>query len=259
MLHEGDIVQLIDTKQRRYQLTLKRGATYSFQKGRVAHDDMLDRQEGCYVKSSMGEMLLVLKPTLGEFIMKMPKGAQVVYPKDIGAILMMVDIFAGTCVLEAGTGSGALTTALSRAVGDGGRVVSYEKREDFFEKAPSSMEAFFGCVPENVILRRRDIYEPLHEDDTHFDRVVLDLPEPWRAIENAKSVLSGGAILFAYIPTTIQVYRFCRALERHGGFYLQDVSEVLVRGWHVARRSIRPEHRMVAHTGFLVAARRLSE
>ncbi len=259
VLREGDIVQLIDTKRRTYQLTLKRGETYSFLKGMVSHDDMIGREEGCYVRSSMGERLLVIRPTLSEYILKMPRGAQVIYPKDIGAIITMADIARGVRVLEAGTGSGALTAALSRAVGDEGCVVSYERRADFSERARSNLAAFFGRVPENVILREGDVYETLHEDDVHFDRVVLDLAEPWRAIDNAKAVLSGGGIVLAYLPTVLQVYTLCRALERKGGFYLQDVAEVLVRGWHVAGRSIRPEHRMVAHTGFLVMARRLSE
>lgn len=257
MLREGDVVQLIDTKQRRYQIRLREGATYSFQKGMVSHDELIGREEGCYITSSMGERLLVVKPTMGEYILKMPRGAQVIYPKDIGAILVLADIFPGARVLEAGTGSGALTLALCRAVGNAGRVVSYERRDDFLERARSNIVGFFGMMPDNLVLRNMDIYGGLHEQDTQFDRVVLDLPQPWRALDNASRVLVGGGILVAYLPTALQVFRLSRTLERHG-LYLQDVVEVLVRGWHVAKKSLRPEHRMVAHTGFLVCARRLS-
>jgi len=257
MLKEGDVVQLIDTKQRRYQIRLKRGATYSFQKGMVSHDELIGREDGCYITSSMGERLLVVRPTMAEYILKMPRGAQVIYPKDIGAILVLADIFFGARVLEAGTGSGALTLALCRAVGDAGGVVSYERREDFLERARSNIVGFFGRVPDNLVLRNMDIYEGLHEQDTQFDRVVLDLPQPWRALDNVSRVLVSGGILVAYLPTALQVFRLSRTLERHG-LYLQDVVEVFVRGWHVAKKSLRPEHRMVAHTGFLVCARRLS-
>jgi len=255
---EGDIVQLVDTKGRRYQFRVRRGAQFSFHKGVVPHDELIGLEEGSVVISSHGERLLVFKPTLAEFVLKMQRGAQIIYPKDLAAILMLADVFPGARVLEAGTGSAALTLALLRAVGEHGVVISYEVRKEFLEVAKRNVEAFFGNIPENLILRERNIYEGLVEDDKNLDRMILDLPEPWRVVKHAKASLRSGGILVAYNPSILQIFKLSKRIKKTGGFFITGVHEVVVRAWEIGQRSIRPEHRMVAHTGFILTARRLS-
>ena len=258
-LAEGDIVQLIDSKGRRYQIKLKAGATFFFHRGAVEHDRLIGQEPGSWVKSSLGESLLVLKPTLADFILKAKRGAQVIYPKDIGAILMLADIFPGARVLEAGTGSGALTLALLRAAGERGRVISYEVRKEFLEVARRNIEEFFSSLPPNLVLREKDIYRGLEEEDRELDRLVLDLPEPWRVVEQVKEALRPGGIFVAYNPTILQIFKLARRVEKAGGFYQVGVYEVLMRSWRTERRVLRPELRMVAHTGFVYVARRVKE
>lgn len=258
-LAEGEIVQLIDSKGKRYQVKLKTGATFFFHHGAVEHDQLIGQQPGSWVKSSLGEPLLVLKPTLADFILKAKRGAQVIYPKDIGAILMLADIFPGARVLEAGTGSGALTLALLRAAGEGGWVISYEVRREFLEVARRNIEEFFGRLPQSLVLREKDIYQGLEEEDRELDRMVLDLPEPWRVVEQAKEALKPGGIFVAYNPTILQIFKLARRAERAGGFYQVGVYEVLMRPWKAEQRVLRPELRMVAHTGFIWVARRIAE
>jgi tRNA (adenine57-N1/adenine58-N1)-methyltransferase len=183
----------------------------------------------------------------------MPRGAQVVYLKDLGVILMYADIFPGARVLEAGTGSGAMTLALARGVGPQGRVVSYEQRVDFHSKAIENVEAFFGKIPQGVELRLGDLREVL-ETGERFDRIVLDMPEPWGVLPEAVRAFDPGGILCAYVPTTIQVQELTLALGREG-FGQAETFEVLMRRWHVTERSVRPDHRMVGHTGFITVAR----
>ncbi|HEC56969.1 MAG TPA: tRNA (adenine-N1)-methyltransferase [Candidatus Syntrophoarchaeum butanivorans] len=256
---EGDVIQLVDRKRRRYQFRVQRGAQFSFHRGAVPHDKLIGLEEGNVVTSSHGERLFVFKPTLAEFVLKMQRGAQIIYPKDIAAILMFADIFPGARVLEAGTGSAALTLALLRAVGEHGVVISYEIRKDFLEVAKRNIEVFFGNIPENLILRERNIYEGLVEEDKNLDRMILDLPEPWRVVKHAKASLRNGGILIAYNPSILQIFKLSKRLEKSGGFLLTDIHEVALRGWESGKRSIRPKHRMVAHTGFLLIARRLSD
>jgi tRNA (adenine57-N1/adenine58-N1)-methyltransferase catalytic subunit len=195
----------------------------------------------------------VFRPSLAQYILKMPRGAQVIYPKDLGAIVMAADIFPGAVVLEAGTGSGALTMTLLRAVGVDGRVISEEIREDFARRAAANIHRFMGETP-NLEIRIRDIYAGIDVHDV--DRIVLDLPEPWRIVDGIAKALRPGGYVVSYLPTVLQVKQLVDTLSRQGEFALVDTVEVLERYWHVADMSIRPEHRMVAHTGFLTVARK---
>jgi tRNA (adenine57-N1/adenine58-N1)-methyltransferase len=205
------------------------------------------------VRTTRGARLTAVRPTLSEYILEMPRGAQVIYPKDIGPILMLADIGPGLRVLESGIGSGALTTALLRAVGPTGRVTGYEIRDDFADRAVRNVHGFLGDdVPLHVEVR--DIYNGIDERD--LDRIVLDLPEPWRAVKHAVEALHPGGILCAYLPTILQVGRLRDELAA-GPFGMVESLEVLQRGWHIEGQSIRPDHRMVAHTGFLTVARLL--
>jgi tRNA (adenine57-N1/adenine58-N1)-methyltransferase len=194
----------------------------------------------------------VLRPTLADFVLAMPRGAQVIYPKDLGPLLILADVFPGARILEAGVGSGALSMTLLRA---GAEVVGYELRDDFAAKARSNVESFLGAgCPYRVELR--DVYEGI--DDAGLDRVLLDLPEPWRVVKHAAAALRPGGILVSYLPTIGQVAQLREALDA-GSFVLAETLEVLQRSWHVEGQSVRPDHRMVAHTGFLTAARRSSD
>lgn len=250
----GDRVLLVDDKERRYLIRLQPGATFHFHGGMVPHDRILGTQEGDVVRSSGGARLRCLRPTLADFVLKMPRGAQVVYPKDVGAILVNADIAPGTRVLEAGTGSGSLTMALCRATGPDGRVVSYEVREDFHRTAAANVASFFGEAPAWLDLRLGDVREVAGTGEA-FDRCVLDLPEPWAVLEALRPALRPGAILCSYLPTTNQTQQAVLALEA-AGFLEVRTLEVMVRTWHVTARSVRPDHRMVAHTAFLTFARR---
>ena len=246
----GEPVLLIDRKRRRYLIDLAAGREFHTHTGVIDHDGIIGAPEGTRLRSSRGATFLALRPTLADAVLKMPRGAQVIYPKDIGPILMLADIFGGARVLEAGIGSGALSMALLRA----GAVVSgYERREDFCARARANVERF--CGPEALDRYRtevRDVYEGI--DETGLDRVVLDLPEPWQVVPHAGSALRPGGILLAYTPSIVQVQRLRQALE-DSPFDLHETVEILQRGWHVEGDAVRPNHRMVAHTGFLTVSR----
>ena len=256
VLAEGDSVVLYDRRRRRYMITLRRGGTSDLRGGRVAHDELLGRTEGGTIRSTRGERLLVLRPTLAEFVLEMPRGAQVIYPKDLGAIILAADLFPGARVLEAGTGSGALTMALVRAVGPEGRVASYEVREDFARVAERNITRYLGEA-RSLVLRRRDLADGVLPEDAPIDRMVLDLPEPWRMVPHAEGALVPGGVLLAYLPTVPQVMQTVETLRAAGTFGLLETVEVMMRPWNIDGRSVRPAHRMVAHTGFLVTARRV--
>jgi len=244
-------VLLIDAKERRYLLTLVAGAAFHTHAGILAHDDLIGREEGSTVSGSTGRSFLVLRPTLADVVLKMPRGAQVIYPKDLGAILMAADIGPGQRVLEAGVGSGALSMAVLRA---GASVVGYEVREDFANRARSNVAGLLGPDVDYRV-ERRDVTEGI--DEVGLDRVLLDLPEPWRVLGPAAGALRPGGILLAYLPTINQTAELRGALAE-GPWGLADSVEILRRTWHVEARSVRPDHRMVGHTGFLTTARRLS-
>ena len=246
----GEPVLLIDRKSRRYLFDLASGREFHTHTGVIAHDEIIGAPEGIRLRSTRGSWFLALRPTLADAVLKMPRGAQVIYPKDIGPILMLADIFAGARVLEAGIGSGALSMALLRA---GALVSGYERREDFCARARANVERF--CGPEALERYRtevRDVYEGI--DETGLDRVVLDLPEPWQVVPHARSSLRSGGILLAYTPSIVQVQRLRQALD-DSPFDLHETVEVLQRGWHVEGDAVRPNHRMVAHTGFLTVSR----
>ena len=248
----GDRVMMIDSKDRRYLLTLVPGGEFHTHAGPVGHDDLIGRCEGVSVRSSRGGTYLAVRPTLAEVILKMPRGAQVIYPKDLGPILMLADVFPGARVLEAGVGSGALSMTLLRAGAD---VVGYELREDFANRARANVIGFLG---EEVLGRYhvelRDVYDGI--DEQGLDRVVLDLPEPWKVIKHAETALRPGGILLSYLPSIGQVAQLRDAID-HSSFGMAETVEILQRSWHIEGPSIRPDHRMVAHTGFLTTARLL--
>jgi tRNA (adenine57-N1/adenine58-N1)-methyltransferase len=232
---------------------LEPGRTWHFHGGAVLMDQVIGAEEGTVVHSASGATLVCFRPGLPDFVLKMSRGAQVVYPKDLAAIVMFADVFPGAAVLEAGTGSGALCIALSRATGPEGRVVTYELREDFHLKASANMEAFFGKIPAWVDLRLGDLRE-VAETGERFDRVVLDVPEPWSVLDAVIASMAGGGILCGYLPTTGQVQTLVLAMER-AGFRRVETFELLLRPWHVTERSVRPDHRMVGHTGFITVGR----
>ncbi len=247
----GERVLLVDAKDRRYLVTLAPGATFHTHAGSLAHDDLIGHEEGEVVAGSTGRRYLMMRPTLEDVVLKMPRGAQVIYPKDLGAILIAADVGPGQRVLEAGVGSGALSMALLRA---GASLVGYEVREDFAARARANVAAFLGPDVDYRV-EFRDVTEGI--DERNLDRVVLDMPEPWRVLAPAARALRPGGIVLAYLPTINQTAELRRALDE-GPFALASTSEVLHRTWHVEARSVRPDHRMVAHTGFLTWARRLA-
>lgn len=257
-LSSGERIHLVDKKRRQYALTLKAGETYQFSGQKIAHDAIIGRPDGTIVTLSGGKKMVAFRPTFGEYVVKMPRGAQVLYPKDLALIPMWADVYPGARVFEAGTGSGALTMALLRAVGTRGTVVTYEAREDFARTALTNIERYLGA-PSNLVPLRRNAYEgvELLEDGVPFDRVVLDLPEPWQVVPHAANALRSGGIYLSFVPTVPQVVQTVEALERATVFGMIETFETLLRTWSVQGRSVRPDHRMVAHSGFITVARKV--
>ncbi|MGH8898230.1 MAG: tRNA (adenine-N1)-methyltransferase [Egibacteraceae bacterium] len=259
-LSPGERVLLLDRKRRRYLVSLMPGAEFHFHGGAVAHDDLLGRPEGSWVRSAKGAVLLAVRPTSADWTVKAPRGAQVVYPKDQAMIVALGDIAPGVVVVEAGAGSGALTCALLRAVGASGRVTSFELRPEHAVVAERNVAERFGGCPPNWELRIGDVAEGLASGLAGLgcDRVVLDLLEPWAVLEAAADALRPGGIVVAYTPSVPQVMRLREALGADQRWGLAYTCETLVRDWHVDGLAVRPDHRMVAHTAFLTTARRLS-
>src|SRR4051794_26692181 len=246
---------LIDRRDKRYPIRLEPGATFHFHGGHVGHDALIGADEGIEVESSKGYRLVAYRPRMVDHIMQMPRSTAIIYPKDIAAILIWADIYPGATVFESGIGSGALTTALLRAVGPQGRVITYEQRPEFIERARTNIEAFLGACP-NLVVHERDAYQGIDERD--LDRVLLDLPEPWQVIPSAAEALRPGGFLSSYSPSTTQVQTTVQTLRAHG-FGDVETIETLYRPWHIQGQSVRPVQQMVGHTGFLTFARRLSE
>lgn len=256
-LSNGERIHLVDQKRRQYALTLKAGETYQFSGQKIAHDALIGRPDGSLVTLSGGKKMVAIRPTFGEYVLKMPRGAQVLYPKDLAIIPMWADIYPGARVFEAGTGSGALTMALLRAVGPGGLVVTYEVRDDFAQTALTNITRSMN--PANLVTFRKNAYEgiDLLDDEVPFDRVVLDLPEPWQVVPHAAKALRSGGIYLSFVPTVPQVMKTVDALERETVFGMIETFETLLRTWSVQGRSVRPDHRMVAHSGFITVARKV--
>ena len=256
-MEAGDKVLLIDSKARRYMTTLSDGGQFHTHAGFIPHEQMIGQDEGIVVRTGSNARYTVVRPTLSEFILKMPRGAQVIYPKDLGPILMLADVFPGAKVLESGVGSGALSMTLLRAGAD---ITGYEIREDFAKKAQENVRSFLGAdALDRYEVTVRDIYEGIDTGAIPgggFDRIVLDLPEPWKVVKHAEDALRPGGILVSYLPTIGQVSQLRDALVE-SAFGMEESLEVLARTWHVEGQSVRPDHRMVAHTGFLTHARLL--
>jgi tRNA (adenine57-N1/adenine58-N1)-methyltransferase len=254
-LSAGELVVLRDERGRRSLVELRDGGTWHSHAGALAHDLVIGRPEGTSVATPKGVEIVVLRPTREDFVLKMQRGAQVVYPKDQAMIVALADIRPGMRVVEAGAGSGALTLALLDAVGPTGSVLSVERREDHAVDARRNVERFRSGEVGDWALEVGDVADVLRTTTAH--RVVLDLPEPWHAIEGAASALSPGGILITYLPSVPQVMQITEALWAHGSFSDVATSETLVRGWDVDGMAVRPAHRMVAHTAFLTRARRV--
>jgi len=247
----GDLALLIDRKSRRYMITLAEGETYHCHLGRLSHDDMIGSTIGGWYRTDKSHTLLAVRPSLGDFVRQMPRGPQIIYPKDLGNIVNFADIFPGATVIEGGLGSGALTSALLRAVGVTGKVINYEIDESVLPKAMRNIERVTPDTA-NLEVKIGDIYQGI--DERGVDRVVLDVPEPWQAVPGIGDSLVMGGILLSFVPTILQVQRLVLALEDDGRFQMIESLETMLRTWHVTERSVRPDHRMIAHSGFLTTA-----
>ena len=252
----GDLVQLTDNKGRMHTVELSPGKQFHTHRGYIAHDDLIGGPEGIVVTSTGGTAYLAFRQMLADYVLSMPRGAAVVYPKDAAQIVQMADIFPGARVVEAGAGSGALTCSLLRAVGDNGVVSSYERREEFAEVARRNVARFFGSEPANWRLTIGDL--GMSCDDEDVDRVVLDMLAPWDVLDTVAKAMLPGGVLCAYVATTTQLSRIVESMREHGAYTEPAAFETLVRGWHVDGLAVRPDHRMVGHTGFLVTTRRMA-
>lgn len=251
----GDRVQLTDPKGRMHTIVLEPGKEFHTHRGALLHDDLLGEPDGSVVTSAGGTAYLALRPLLSDYVLSMPRGAQVIYPKDAAQICAMGDIFPGARVLEAGAGSGALTCSLLRAVGPAGTVTSYEMRDDFAAIARRNVEAFLGGPQEGWTLRVGDVAGC---EDVGFDRIILDMLTPWEILPLVSRALIPGGVFIGYVATTPQLSELVEALREDGGYTEPRAWESLVRDWHVEGLAVRPDHRMIAHTAFLVSARKLA-
>jgi len=255
-LQESEPVVFVDRKDREYLARLEPSRPISIRGGKIAVEAIVGTHEGSVVRSSLNEPFLVFRPSFPQLVPNLPRNAQVIYPKDIGPILVWADLFPGARIVEAGLGAGALTMALLRAIGPEGQLVSYEIREDFADLARKNVGRYFGAAS-NWTIKIGDVGSELNEEK--IDRVILDLPEPWHVIGRAWNALQPGGILLSYLPTVLQVKAHVDALREDGRFACIETMETLMRFWHIKGMSARPQHRMVAHTGFITAARRLAD
>lgn len=256
----GDRVQLTGPKGRLNTVTLEEGGSFHTHRGVLSHDVIIGQPDASVVVSSNGIEYLALRPLLTDFVMSMPRGAAIIYPKDAAQILGQADIFPGATVVEAGVGSGALSLWLLRAIGPTGRLLSFERREEFGEVARANVAAFLGAEPGNWSVTIGDLQDalPASVEPGSVDRIVLDMLAPWECLDECADALAPGGVLICYIATVTQLSRVAEAIRATGAFTEPDPSETLVRGWHVEGLAVRPDHRMIGHTGFLMTARRLA-
>jgi len=256
---EGDRVQLTDVKARKHTILLQRGNSFYTNHGSIPHDEIIGQEEGSTVTSTGNMVYLALRPLLTDFVLSMPRGAAVIYPKDAAAIVGFADVFPGAVVVEAGVGSGALTCSLIRAVGESGVVHSFERREDFAKIATKNITTFFGETPENWSVTLGDLQEKVLDlPEASVDRVVLDMLAPWECIEPLAQVVRPGGVLMAYVATTTQMSNMVESLRRDKRWTDPEAQELIQRPWHVEGLAVRPNHRMQGHTGFLILTRRLA-
>lgn len=253
---EGDRIQLTDPKGKMYTFTITAGKEWHTHKGWIVHNDLIGMPEGSVVSTSAGLKFTAFKPLIGDFVLSMPRGATIVYPKDAAMILGMADIFPGAKVIEAGVGSGALTISLIRAVGNEGTVDSFERREDFAAIATENVRTYFGEIPKQWKLRVGSVQES--STTVKYDRVVLDMLAPWECVGFAAEVLRPGGVFLAYVATTTQLSSTAEALKEDGRFTEPLSSETIVREWHHEGLAVRPMQRMIGHTGFLIVSRRMA-
>lgn len=255
----GDRVQLTDSKSRKHTITLEAGKSFYTNHGSVAHDDLIGKPEGSTATSTGNMVYLALRPLLSDFVLSMPRGAAVIYPKDAAAIIGFADIYPGARVLEAGVGSGALTCSLLRAVGETGFVHSYERRDDFAKVATKNVTNFFRGTPSNWQVTIGDVQECGNQiEPASIDRVVLDMLAPWECIDAVSLVMRPGGVLMVYVATTTQMSRMVEELRLSKSWTDPEAQELIQRPWHVEGLAVRPNHRMQGHTGFLIIARRLA-
>jgi tRNA (adenine57-N1/adenine58-N1)-methyltransferase len=251
---EGEDVVIRDAKGREYLVTLKEGDHFSTHRGTLSHGEIIGRADGTLIKAPSGEEYIVFRPTFNQFVMNLKRTAQIIYPKDIGPILLWADVHPGALVVEGGAGWGALTIALLRALGERGKLVTYEIRKDFAAAAERNIRRFLGKAG-NFEIKLRDLYEGIEE--RNVDRVILDLPEPWRAVEHVRTALRSGGIFLSYLPTIIQVKELCETVRSDGGFSEPEIFEVIHRPWNVKGMSVRPVSWMFSHSAFITVARRI--
>lgn len=256
----GDRVQLTGPKGRLNTVTLEEGGEFHTHRGVLSHDLVISQPDASVVTSSNGIEYLALRPLLTDFVMSMPRGAAIIYPKDAAQILALADIFPGATVVEAGVGSGALSLWLLRAIGDTGTLRSFERRQEFADVARGNVTAFLGAEPGNWSVTVGDLQDALPEtvEPGSVDRIVLDMLAPWECLQECAQALTPGGVLICYIATVTQLSRVAEAIRSTGAFTEPDPSETIVRGWHVEGLAVRPDHRMIGHTGFLMTARRLA-
>lgn len=252
----GDRIQLTDPKGKMYTFTITQGKEWHTHKGWIVHDDLVGMPEGSVVSTSAGLKFTAFKPLLGDFVLSMPRGATIVYPKDAAMIIGVADIFPGSKVIEAGVGSGALAISLLRAIGPQGRLDSFERRQDFADIARENVETYFGSLPQNWNLTVGSVQDSKIENG--YDRVVLDMLAPWECVDYAASVLRPGGVFLAYVATTTQLSATAEALKDDGRFTEPLSSETIVRDWHHEGLAVRPMQRMIGHTGFLIISRRMA-